>query len=50
MTALNGEENFNVIVDAAVGTLIGLQFVVMTLIAARPALRTTAVRKRRKEV
>ena len=40
MTALNGEENFNVIVDAAVGTLIGLQFVVMTLIAAKSNHKT----------
>jgi hypothetical protein len=33
MTALNGWENFYVIVGSAAGALIGLQFVVMTLIA-----------------
>ena len=39
MTPLNGWENFYVIGGAAAGALIGLQFVVMTLIAGRPALR-----------
>jgi hypothetical protein len=40
MTALNGWENFYVIVGSAAGALIGLQFVVVTLIADKPALRT----------
>ena len=35
MTALNGWENFYVIVGSAAGALIGLQFVVITLIADR---------------
>ena len=39
MTALNGWENFYVIVGSAAGALIGLQFVVVTLIADSPALR-----------
>jgi len=39
MTALDGWENFYVIVGSAAGALIGLQFVVMTLIADRPPLR-----------
>jgi hypothetical protein len=39
MTALSGWENFYVIVGSAAGALIGLQFVVMTLIADRPPLR-----------
>ncbi len=39
MTALNGWENFYVIVGTAAGALIGLQFVVVTLVANRPALR-----------
>src|SRR5437868_3968442 len=39
MTALEGWENFYVIVGAAAGALIGLQFVVLTLIAERPPLR-----------
>jgi hypothetical protein len=38
MTALNGWENFYVIVGSAAGALIGLQFVVVTLAAERPAL------------
>ena len=40
MTALDGWENFYVIVGSSAGALIGLQFVVITLIAERPALRT----------
>src|SRR4051794_6146616 len=40
MTAFDGWENFYVIVGSAAGALIGLQFVVVTLIADRPALRT----------
>ena len=39
MTALDGWENFYVIVGSSAGALIGLQFVVITLIAERPALR-----------
>src|SRR5437868_14794249 len=39
MTALEGWENFYVIVGSSAGALIGLQFVVITLIAERPALR-----------
>jgi hypothetical protein len=42
MTALNGWENFYVIVGSSAGALIGLQFVVLTLIAGRPALRGEA--------
>jgi hypothetical protein len=37
MTALEGWENFYVIVGSSAGALIGLQFVVITLIAAAPA-------------
>jgi hypothetical protein len=40
MSELTEWNNFYVIVGSAAGALIGLQFVVMTLIAARPALRT----------
>ncbi len=36
MTALTGWENFYVIVGSSAGALIGLQFVVITLIADRP--------------
>src|SRR5690349_16965644 len=36
MTALDGWANFYVIVGSSAGALIGLQFVVMTLIANRP--------------
>jgi hypothetical protein len=39
MTALTGWENFYVIVGSAAGALIGLQFVVVTLIADSPTLR-----------
>jgi hypothetical protein len=39
MTALDGWENFYVIVGSAAGALIGLQFVVLTLIAERPPPR-----------
>jgi uncharacterized membrane protein len=40
MAALDGWENFYVIVGSSAGALIGLQFVVVTLIADKPALRT----------
>ena len=36
MTALAGWENFYVIVGSSAGALIGLQFVVMALVASRP--------------
>ncbi len=36
MTVLDGWENFYVIVGSSAGALIGLQFVVITLIAAKP--------------
>ncbi|MBF0474722.1 MAG: hypothetical protein HQK59_02645 [Deltaproteobacteria bacterium] len=36
MTVLNGWENFYVIVGSSAGALIGLQFVVITLLAAKP--------------
>ena len=39
MTAFAGWENFYVIVGSSAGALIGLQFVVITLIAGRPVLR-----------
>src|SRR6266480_3838591 len=39
MTAFEGWENFYVIVGSSAGALIGLQFVVVTLIAERPLLR-----------
>jgi hypothetical protein len=39
MAELAEWESFYVIVGSAAGTLIGLQFVVMTLIAERPPLR-----------
>ena len=39
MTVLDGWENFYVIVGSSAGALIGLQFVVLTLIAERPPLR-----------
>ena len=39
MTVLEGWENFYVIVGSAAGALIGLQFVVLTLISERPPLR-----------
>ena len=42
MTALNEWGNFYVIIGAAAGALIGLQFVVLTLIANRPAARDDA--------
>jgi hypothetical protein len=38
MTVLAGWENFYVIVGSSAGALIGLQFVVMTLIANRPGM------------
>jgi hypothetical protein len=42
MTALAGWENFYVIVGSSAGALIGLQFVVITLIASRPITRGEA--------
>ena len=42
MTALSGWENFYVIVGSSAGALIGLQFVVMTLIAGMPITRGNA--------
>ncbi len=42
MTVLNGWENFYVIVGSSAGALIGLQFVVITLIAAKPITRVDA--------
>lgn len=40
MTALAGWQNFYVIVGSSAGALIGLQFVVLSLIANRPRTRT----------
>jgi hypothetical protein len=42
MTALDGWQNFYVIVGSSAGALIGLQFVVMTLIANMPITRGDA--------
>jgi hypothetical protein len=42
MTALSGWENFYVIVGSSAGALIGLQFVVLTLIAGMPITRGDA--------
>lgn len=42
MTALTGWQNFYVIVGSSAGALIGLQFVVLSLIVERPAVRTNA--------
>ena len=42
MTALHGWQNFYVIVGSSAGALIGLQFVVMTLIANMPIARSDA--------
>ena len=42
MTALDGWANFYVIVGSSAGALIGLQFVVMTLIAGRSVAREEA--------
>lgn len=42
MTALAGWENFYVIVGSSAGALIGLQFVVITLIAERPIAHADA--------
>jgi hypothetical protein len=42
MTALAGWQNFYVIVGSSAGALIGLQFVVLSLIADRPTVRTHA--------
>jgi len=43
MSTLAGWENFYVIVGSSAGALIGLQFVVITLIAERPGLRMAEV-------
>src|SRR3954471_12821405 len=43
MTALSGWENFYVIVGSSAGALIGLQFVVLTLIAGMPMTRGEAL-------
>jgi len=40
MTALDGWENFYIIVGPSAGALIGLQFVVVTLVAERPIAAT----------
>src|SRR5437588_6520014 len=42
MSSLDGWENFYVIVGSSAGALIGLQFVVITLIAGRPIARGEA--------
>lgn len=42
MTAVDGWENFYVIVGSSAGALIGLQFVVLTLIANRPVTKGEA--------
>jgi hypothetical protein len=42
MTALDGWENFYVIVGSSAGALIGLQFVVMTLLTDLPIARSDA--------
>ena len=42
MTALSGWQNFYVIVGSSAGALIGLQFVVLSLIADRQMARTDA--------
>jgi hypothetical protein len=42
MSTLNGWANFYVIVGSSAGALIGLQFVVLTLIASRPIVRGEA--------
>ncbi|HKQ52112.1 MAG TPA: hypothetical protein VJT74_07075 [Pyrinomonadaceae bacterium] len=42
MSTLNGWANFYVIVGSSAGALIGLQFVVLTLIAGRPIVRGEA--------
>jgi hypothetical protein len=42
MTALSGWTNFYVIVGSSAGALIGLQFVVMTLVANTPITRSAA--------
>ena len=42
MSPMNGWENFYVIVGSSAGALIGLQFVVLTLIAGRPIARGEA--------
>jgi len=43
MTALDGWENFYVIVGSSAGALIGLQFVVLTLVAENPLARSPAM-------
>src|SRR5690242_12666330 len=41
MSELEAWDSFYVIIGSAAGALIGLQFVVVTLVAERPALRAT---------
>ena len=43
MTVLEGWKNFYVIVGSSAGALIGLQFVVITLIATKPIVRVDAL-------
>ena len=43
MTVLEGWKNFYVIVGSSAGALIGLQFVVITLIATKPIIRVDAL-------
>jgi hypothetical protein len=45
MTALNEWENFYVIVGSSAGALIGLQFVVLTLVPENPQSRSEAMGK-----
>jgi ABC-type Fe3+-siderophore transport system permease subunit len=45
MTALREWENFYVIFGSSAGALIGLQFVVMTLVAENPLARSEALGK-----
>jgi hypothetical protein len=45
MTALSEWENFYVIVGSSAGALIGLQFVVLTLVAENPLARSPALGK-----
>ena len=45
MTALDGWGNFYMIVDSSAGALIGLQFVVMTLVAENPLARSSSLGK-----
>ncbi len=47
MTALGGWQNFYVIVGSSAGTLIGLQFVVMALVADLPRSQHSPKRRAR---